>query len=91
MPLPDFNLEGDLPEGVHRATMDEVVARFGVGTRQRQIVLARLLRVLEVAEATGKLERLIIFGSFITNKPHPNMLTSYSSCVTISDRTSAKG
>ncbi len=72
MPLPDFNSEGDLPEGVHQATFDEIVSRFGVGTRQRQIVLARLTRVLEVAKATGKLERLVIFGSFITNKSHPN-------------------
>jgi hypothetical protein len=28
MPLPDFNAAGDLPEGVQRATLDEVVARF---------------------------------------------------------------
>ena len=29
MPLPDFNGAGDLPAGTHRATLDEVLTRFG--------------------------------------------------------------
>jgi hypothetical protein len=29
MALPEFNEAGDLPRGVHRATLDEVVRRFG--------------------------------------------------------------
>jgi hypothetical protein len=72
MPLPEFNSIGDLPEGVHKASLDEVLARFGQGTPQRQLVTAKLLRVLEVAKRTGKLERFVIFGSYITNKPAPN-------------------
>jgi hypothetical protein len=28
MALPDFNNAGDLPEGVHRATLEEIVERF---------------------------------------------------------------
>ena len=72
MALPEFDSQGDLPEGVHRATLDEVLARFGHGTPQRQIVTGRLNRVLELARATGKLERFIIFGSYITAKPEPN-------------------
>lgn len=35
MALPEFNEFGDLPEGRHSATLDEVIARFGSGTAQR--------------------------------------------------------
>jgi predicted nucleotidyltransferase len=72
MALPEFDSRGDLPEGVHRATLDEVLARFGHGTPQRQLVTARLKRVAELARGTRKLERLIIFGSYVTAKPEPN-------------------
>jgi hypothetical protein len=72
MALPSFNNKGELPEGVHRATIDEVIARFGAGTSQRQEVSASLLRIYQLAKATGKLERLIIFGSYVTAKPGPN-------------------
>src|SRR5206468_9439117 len=72
MPLPEFDSHGDLPIGVHRASLDEVLARFGHGTPQRQLVTARLLHVHELASGTGKLERFIIFGSYVTAKPDPN-------------------
>jgi hypothetical protein len=72
MPLPDFDSHGDLPIGVHRVSLDEVLARFGRDTPQRQLVTARLLRVYELASGTGKLERFIIFGSYVTAKPDPN-------------------
>lgn len=72
MPLPQFAETGDLLEGVYQATIDEVVARFGEETPQRQTVTARLLRIYHLAKATGKLERLIIFGSYVTDKPEPN-------------------
>ena len=72
MPLPDFNSQGDLPPGVYQATVDEVLARFGGGTPQRQAVTARLLHVCELANATGIMDRLVLFGSYITAKPDPN-------------------
>lgn len=72
MALQLFDTNGDLPEGVHRATLDEVLARFGHGTPQREIVTGWLQWVLKLAQGTGKLERFIIFGSYITAKPEPN-------------------
>src|SRR5918912_4338313 len=72
MPLPIFNRAGDLPEGLHQATLDEVITRFGLGTAQRRAVTDRLRRVYELAGGTGKLERFIIFGSYVTSKPAPN-------------------
>lgn len=72
MPLPDFNSFGDLPEGVHQATFDEALTRFGQGSLQRQLVTARLNRIYELAQKTGKLERFVIFGSYVTAKHEPN-------------------
>jgi hypothetical protein len=34
--IPELNELGYLPPGVHAASLDEVIARFGVGTEQRQ-------------------------------------------------------
>lgn len=72
MPLPKLNLDGELPVGVHRATMDEVVTRFGAGSSQRRAVTARLRRIYDLARATGRLDRLVVFGSYVTSKPEPN-------------------
>jgi len=72
MPLPSLNCEGELPEGVHHATMDEVLTQFGDSTPQRQAVTARLRRIYQFASATGKLICLVIFGSYVTARPHPN-------------------
>ena len=72
MPLPPFDSAGELPEGVRPATLDEVLAQFGGGTPQRQAVTARLRRIYQLASATGKLTRLVIFGSYVTTKPDPN-------------------
>jgi hypothetical protein len=72
MPLPPFNNAGELPEGVHPATLDEVLTQFGGSTPQRQAVTARLRRIYQLASATGKLTCLVIFGSYVTTKSHPN-------------------
>ena len=72
MPLPELDRYGDLPVGVHQASLDEVIARFGHGTPQRRLVAMRLLRIYDVARGTGKLERFVSFGSYVTAKPNPN-------------------
>jgi hypothetical protein len=72
VPLPLFNQHGDLPIGVHTTTLSEVVERFGAGNQQRQEVTNRLLRIYRLALATGKLQRFIVFGSYITDKAAPN-------------------
>jgi hypothetical protein len=71
VPLPDLEA-GELPLGVHRARLDEVTARFGGGSMQRQEVTARLIRIYERAMGTGKLARFIVFGSYVTAEADPN-------------------
>jgi predicted nucleotidyltransferase len=71
MPLPALDDAGELPLGVHRATLDEVIAQFGSGTAQRIAVTGRLQRIYRLAKATGKLHRFVLFGSYVTAKPEP--------------------
>jgi predicted nucleotidyltransferase len=72
MPIPEFNETGDLPVGVHRATLAEVIERFGQTSPQRQEVTERLLKVFALAKSTGNVSRFIIYGSYITDKSEPN-------------------
>lgn len=72
MAIPDFNEEGDLPQGVYRVPLAEILERFGKGSAQRIVVAGRLSRVYQVATSTGKLARFVVFGSFVTAKEQPN-------------------
>jgi hypothetical protein len=69
---PGFDANGDMPPGVHQATLAEVVAHFGSGTPQRQRVARRLEHIYALAKASGHLARFMVFGSFVTGKPAPN-------------------
>jgi hypothetical protein len=72
MPLPEFNEFGDLPEGNHPVSLDEVVARFGSGSAQRRVITERLRRVYQLAMASGHLDRLLVFGSYVSDVGEPN-------------------
>jgi hypothetical protein len=70
--LPAFNADGDLPSGLHRARLEDVIGRFGSRSGRRLILAQRLSRIHYLARSTEKLRRFIVFGSFITAKPEPN-------------------
>jgi hypothetical protein len=70
MPWPAFNELGDLPIGVYRATLTEILAHFGHGTAQRVTITARLERIYALARRTGAVQRFIIFGSYVTAEPN---------------------
>jgi hypothetical protein len=70
--LPDFNDRGDLPVGVHRASLAQVLNRFGRGSTRRQLLANRLSHIYDLASQTACLARFVVFGSFITEKPSPN-------------------
>ena len=68
---PEFNDGGDLPEGIHAATIEDVFYHFAQSPR-RAVMARRLDRIYRLAHWTGHLARLIVFGSFITAKIEPN-------------------
>lgn len=68
---PTFDNEGDLPVGIHQATLTEVLQHFGTDTEQRELIGRRLEHIFVLAHSTGKVARFIVFGSFVTAKPAP--------------------
>jgi hypothetical protein len=72
--LPQLTEDGFLPEGEHRATWEEFQHRFVVFNRSdRRLRLAEgLERLVEEARKAGIVRRILIGGSFVTEKPEPN-------------------
>jgi hypothetical protein len=69
---PEFGAHGDMPPGIHLATLVGVMAHFGSGTPRRQRVARRLEHIYALAKASGHLARFIVFGLFVTAKSAPN-------------------
>jgi predicted nucleotidyltransferase len=72
--LPALNHDGNLPEGIHLATEDEVFARFATPSARRQWLGEQLRSLLALAQSTGQLARVFLWGSFVTSKEIPNDL-----------------
>ena len=72
MALPELTGSGELPLGVHPASLEETLVRFGTGHAQRIAVGKRLERIYQVAASTGHVARFVVYGSFVTAKDHPN-------------------
>jgi len=60
MALPAFIETGDLPVGIHAATREEIVARFGAAQGSRHRATQDLLHVYSLAVGTGSIQRFII-------------------------------
>ncbi len=69
--IPDFDQRGYLPPGIHLASLDEIEARFGRQSEVRCVEMESLRWLVELAKRAGA-ERLIINGSFVTERLEPN-------------------
>lgn len=67
--LPALTSQGFLPPGLHRCNWDDLVARFGQGTR-RQELLKPMQQILQLAAQHGA-DFVYLGGSFVTSKPEP--------------------
>ena len=72
--IPDFAENGCLPEGVHSATVEELRERFSYFdvSDQRLRVYRGLWELLDEAGKSGIVRRVVVAGSFVTNKSEPN-------------------
>ena len=70
MSIPAFNELGYLPPGVYETSWLEFMSRFAINPQRRRLAtgLTAALRKLAVAGC----RRVVIGGSFVTNKEHPN-------------------
>jgi hypothetical protein len=69
--LPPCDEFGNLPPGIHRCTVDELVSRFGSGSPEREVETKELLDFITWAQNTG-IERVIINGSYVSALAAPN-------------------
>ena len=69
--IPEFQKDGNLPKGLYEVTLNEVRKVFGTGSAKRKLLIGNLENIIELAKSTGKLERVIVWGSFISNKDSP--------------------
>jgi hypothetical protein len=69
--LPAFDDVGNLPPGIHPCSVEELVARFGSGSEEREAEISELLHFIEAAK-TARVRRLLVNGSFVTGKLAPN-------------------
>jgi len=80
--IPEFNDNGYLPAGIHSATLDAITARFGLEPELRCVQMDSLRWMIDLAWKAG-VQRIIINGSFVTNKWEPNDVD----CVLLIDET----
>ncbi len=69
--IPAFDDDGYLPPGTHPATLEEVAARFGQESEIRQMQMESLRWLVDLARRSG-VQRLVVNGSFVTDKVEPN-------------------
>jgi hypothetical protein len=69
--IPELNDDGLLAPGVHPASMEEIAARFGQEPELRQVQMDSLRWLVDLAKRVG-VQRVVINGSFVTDKWEPN-------------------
>jgi len=70
--IPEFNIDGNLPEGIYITDEDEFLSRFCTSSARRKWLGERLQELFALAKSTGKLERIFVWGSFVSAKESPN-------------------
>ncbi len=73
--IPPFRPDGYLPEGLYQCSQAEVVFRFGSSTPRRRRLVLRLRKWIQLARHVGA-RRLLVDGSFVTQKPEPGDIDS---------------
>ena len=69
--IPDFDIDGFLPPGIHPATLEEIRDRFGGLSEIRRAQLQSVEWMTDLAARAG-IRRIVLNGSFVTNIIEPN-------------------
>lgn len=69
--IPPFNEFGNLPPGIHPATLEEIAARFGESSEIRQAQMESVRWMVDLAKQAG-IARIVLNGSFVTDIIEPN-------------------
>ena len=74
MTIPPFTKEGFLPPGIHSASLNEILGRFSHASDRRQGLGVLLTEVVNAAGRYATIKRILVWGSFVTDKLEPNDL-----------------
>jgi hypothetical protein len=69
--IPNCDDNGYLPAGIHCATMEEIAIRFGQQSELRRSQMESLRWLVDLARRAGA-QRIVVNGSFVTEKLEPN-------------------
>jgi hypothetical protein len=69
--IPPCSEQGYLPAGIHRATLEEIDARFGQASELRRVQMESLRWLVDLGRRAGAL-RIVVNGSFVTDVLEPN-------------------
>ena len=69
--IPPFDDVGNLPPGIHPATLDEIEARFGRASEIREAQMQSVRWMVHLAVRVG-IKQIILNGSFVTDIIEPN-------------------
>ena len=72
--IPELTQQGVLPAGIHRGTLDEIELRWGTFQRsdRRPQLLIILREFVQEVKRCRWIQRLLLTGSFVTEKNEPN-------------------
>lgn len=68
----EFNIDGNLPEGIHSVGEEEFLDLFAASSARRKWLGERIKEIFVLAKTTDMVERIFVWGSFVTNKESPN-------------------
>lgn len=71
MPIPNLASNGELPPGVHEASLEELEQMFGSSNDRRKLLMKGLYGAVDVLKVGG-VGKIFIDGSFTTDKEDPN-------------------
>lgn len=72
--LPEFNTDGYLEPGLYLISLEETLTHFGRGSVERERLGKLLHLIIERARNYHTIKRVLVWGSFISNKLEPRDL-----------------
>lgn len=70
--ISDYNIEGNLPEGIYVVAEEDFFNHFASTSARRKWLGNRLRELIDLAKSTGQLDRIFIWGSFVSAEESPN-------------------
>jgi hypothetical protein len=70
--IPNFNEYGLLPEGIHKATIEEIEHKFGSGSAKRKELFIGFQELIQLLyKHKRSIKSFLLDGSFVTDKESP--------------------